>query len=278
MPNVQNYIFENTNLLDLTLYQYGIEDCNPLQLYGPVKRNHFLIHFILKGKGFYQIEDQLHSLKQGQAFLITPNIPTTYYADEKEPWSYAWIEFDGLKAAEYLKRAGLTLKNPIYTPRYKEIKGTPSAPDYLLHMLEHHTETSLYLISHLYLLLDSLIKYSKKEAERRPGTLKDFYMKEAVHYIENHYAEDITVEEMAGWCNLNRSYFSKLFKESLEITPQQFLIRYRMTKACELLSHTNIPIKEIAPAVGYPSVLHFSRAFKNIYDVSPRYWRTNNRS
>lgn len=277
MPNVENYIFENTNLLDLTLYQYGIEDCIPFQLYGPVIRNHYLIHFILKGQGFYQINGSIIPVKKGQAFLITPKIVTTYYADEKEPWSYAWIEFDGLKAAEYLKRAGLSIENPIYTPRFKEIIGTLSAPEYLLHMLKNHSETSLYLISHLYLLLDSLIKYSKKQAEERPSTLKDFYMKEAVQYIKNHYTENISVEDMANWCNLNRTYFSKLFKDSLDITPQDFLIRYRMMKACELLSYTNISISEISASVGYPNALHFSRAFKKSYGVSPRLWRNNNK-
>lgn len=277
MPNVKNYIFENTNLLDLILFQYGREDCLPLQLYGPVKRNHYLIHFVLKGKGYYQRDSGIYPVLAGQAFLIPPHVPTTYYADETNPWTYTWVEFDGLKAAEYLKRAGLFDESFIYIPRYKEIIGTPSAPERLLHMLEHHDESSLYLTAQLYLLLDSLIKYSKKKAEERPGTLKDFYMKEAVTYIENHYSEDIGVEDLAEWCSLNRTYFSKLFKDSLKITPQDFLIRYRMTKACELLSHTNTPINDVAAAVGYTNPLHFSRAFKKLYGIPPRTWRNQNR-
>lgn len=277
MNHFENYIFENTNLLDLTLYQYGAEECKPFQMYGPVIRNHYLIHFVLKGKGYYQMNGEVLTVSEGQAFLIAPEIVTTYYSDEKDPWSYAWVEFDGLKAAEYLKYAGLSVKSPIYTPHCREIEGIPKAQKRLLHMLECHQETPFYLIAQLYLLFDSLIKYSKKEAVKRPSTLKDFYMKEAVHYIESHYMENISVESMASWCSLNRTYFSKLFKDSLKITPQEFLIRYRMTKACELLSHTNMAVGEVASSVGYISALNFSRAFKKFYGLSPRNWRNQNR-
>lgn len=277
MPNGENYIFQHTNLLDLTLYQYGKEDCSPLQMFGPALRNHFLLHFILKGKGILQLGAQRYPVKAGQAFLITPNNPATYYADEKNPWSYAWVEFDGLKAAEYITRTGLSPESPVYIPCVPKLKDTMPAEQILLHMLAHHEESSLYLISHLYLLLDSMMKYSKTEAKERPGTLKDFYMKEAIHYMEEHYKENISIEHLADWCGLNRTYFSKLFKESLEITPQEFLMKYRMSKACELLSKTNLPVNEVAAAISYQNPLHFSRAFKKIYGVSPREWRGKNR-
>lgn len=277
MTKEKKYMLPNTNLLDLTLYQYGMEEYLPGQMYDNMIRNHYLLHFILHGKGSYRSEGLMYTLKAGQAFLIPPKIRVSYSADEKDPWTCAWVEFDGLKAAEYLKRAGLGPESVVYTPRFKEIKGTPAAPERLLHILEHHGDTTLYLVSQLYLLLDSLIKYSKKEAEKHPGTLRDFYMKEAVHYIEEHYSEDISVEDLAASCNLNRTYFSKLFKDSLKITPQEFLIKYRMTQACELLSKSNLPIGGVAASVGYQNALHFSRAFRKIYGTSPRSWRGQNR-
>lgn len=61
-------------------------------------------------------------------------------------------------------------------------------------------------------------------------------------------------------------------------TPQEFLISYRMTKAAELLKLTAFPIADIGNAVGYPNQLHFSRAFKNVYGISPRQWRNENHS
>ena len=61
------------------------------------------------------------------------------------------------------------------------------------------------------------------------------------------------------------------------LAPQEFLIQYRMSRAAELLKTSDIPVKDISVQVGYPNQLHFSRAFKNVYGVSPRTYRQNNR-
>ena len=73
---------------------------------------------------------------------------------------------------------------------------------------------------------------------------------------------NITVENMAQFCNLNRSYFGKIFHDNIGKSPQQFLISYRMGKAADQLKTTDLPIKDICENVGYPNQLHFSRAFK----------------
>ncbi len=86
----------------------------------------------------------------------------------------------------------------------------------------------------------------------------------------------VTVEELAGVCKLNRSYFSKLFKENMGCPPQEFLIRLRLAKAAELMKGTGNSIGDISVMCGYPNQLHFSRAFKKRYGVSPREWRVQN--
>ena len=56
-------------------------------------------------------------------------------------------------------------------------------------------------------------------------------------------------------------------------SPQEFFLNYRMIKATELLKLTKLSIQDIGNAVGYPNALHFSRAFKNVYGISPSGWR-----
>ena len=85
------------------------------------------------------------------------------------------------------------------------------------------------------------------------------------------------MEDIASFCNLNRSYFGKIFRDAVGKSPQEFLISYRMTKAAELLKLTDLMIGDISNAVGYPSQLHFSRAFKKTYGISPREWRAENK-
>ena len=96
-------------------------------------------------------------------------------------------------------------------------------------------------------------------------------------FIEQNYAFPITVEDMASRCKLDRSYFGKIFKETIGQSPQEFLIRYRMSKAAELLKLTDLPVGEISIRVGYPNQLHFSRAFKKVFHESPRTYRQNNK-
>jgi AraC-like DNA-binding protein len=60
-------------------------------------------------------------------------------------------------------------------------------------------------------------------------------------------------------------------------SPQDFLIRYRMSKATSLLTSTSLSIGDISVQVGYPNQLHFSRAFRNIYGMSPRQYRQQNK-
>ena len=95
--------------------------------------------------------------------------------------------------------------------------------------------------------------------------------------MEHNYQRELTVEEVADACKLNRSYFSKLFRENMGCPPQEFLIRLRLSKAADQMKDTKAPIGEIAAVCGYPNQLHFSRAFKKRYGLSPREWRNQNK-
>ena len=73
MDDNMTYIFQSSGFTDLTLYQYGKEKCAPLHSCGPATLNHYVLHYILEGKGTLTIgTDRHHQLKAGQAFLICP--------------------------------------------------------------------------------------------------------------------------------------------------------------------------------------------------------------
>lgn len=274
-------VFPNENYVDLRLYQFGCEQCKPLHSFGPFIRNHFLFHYILSGRG--QLEatsadgaDHIYDLGAGQGFLICPGLVNTYSADEREPWRYMWVEFDGLRAKELLNNAGLTSMSPIY------MAGDPEADSALRNAMESIIDNPdappVRLIGYLYLFLDTLIQASASKRDRRSTELRDFYIQEAVTYMEQNMQRSVTVEEIADVCRLNRSYFSKLFRESMGCPPQEFLIRMRLSRAAELMRDGNLSIGEVSAQCGYPNQLHFSRAFKKRYGVSPREWRSQNAS
>lgn len=270
-------VFPNEHFLDLTIYQYGWEQCEPLHSYGPFIRNHYLFHYVISGTGTLYTMDSSGTnhacqITGGQGFLICPGQITTYSADHDCPWEYTWLEFDGLRAKEALSLAGLSIDAPLYRSQDKILSAC--LKDTLLYIARHSKESPYHLIGYAYLFLDFLTRSS---ASRKCGTAEktsDFYIKEALSFIEQNYQSPIRVEDIADFCNLNRSYFGKIFRQALGQNPQEFLIQYRMAKASQLLKLTPLPIGDISTAVGYANQLHFSRAFRNVYGISPRQWRT----
>lgn len=279
MSEVIFSIFPSKNFIDLGLYQFGWEHCEPSHSFGPAMRNHFLFHYVISGTGTLIAENSKkesisYSIKSGQGFMIFPNQICTYIADAQQPWEYVWIEFDGLRAKETVELSGLCVNSPVYKAKYKDVAQTMK--DEMLYIINHKDDSPFHLIGHLYLFIDSFVKSSAITQISKSNNLRDFYIKEALSFIEQNFQNDITVEEIAACCGLNRSYFGKIFHEVLGKSPQEFLISYRMTKATELLKLTSLSIAEVGSAVGYSNQLHFSRAFKKIYGISPKQWRSEN--
>ena len=276
MSNIFFNIFPNENFIDLGMYQYGYEQCEPGHSFGPATRNHYLFHYIISGTGTLMAdnakgETQTYSIKSGQGFLIFPGQITTYYADANLPWEYVWIEFDGLRVKEALDLTELSVNTPVYHPHSKDLR--EQLINEMLYIVHHAKESPFHLIGHLYLFLDYLTQSAKSTKLVQCSKMSDYYIKEAINYIEQNFQNNITIEDIAAVCGINRSYFGKIFRNSIGRSPQEFLMNYRMVKATELLKLTSLSIAEIGSAVGYENQLHFSRAFKTIYGISPREWR-----
>ena len=279
MSEVIFSIFPSENFVDMGLYQFGWEQCDPSQSFGPAARNHYLFHLCLSGTGTLYAENTkgesiTYKIKSGQGFMLFPHQICTYIADHDIPWEYVWIEFEGLRAKETIELTGLSIDQPVYRALYKDIAETMK--NEMLYIVNHKEESPFHLIGHLYLFIDSFVRSSTSTKTTGGTRLRDFYIKEAITYIEQNFQNDISIEDIAVSCGLNRSYFGKIFREEMGKSPQEFLISYRMTKATELLKLTRLSIADIGNGVGYPNQLHFSRAFKNVYGISPRQWRNEN--
>ena len=272
--------FNGGTYADLAPFQYGRELCEPGHAFGPARRSHFLFHYVISGSGTLIANDEggeksRYRLGPGEGFLIFPGQVNTYFADMEDPWEYIWVEFDGMRAAEAVKKIGLTTAAPIYHAADQELADAMEAE--MRFLVDRRDDSPLTLVAHTYLFLDYLVR-SIEPAASTSSKLQDFYIRTAIEFIERNYQSDITVEDIARQTGLNRSYFGKLFKSVVDKSPQQYLISYRMHKAAELLKLTALSVRDVGCAVGYPNQLHFSRAFRNAYGVSPRAWRQSNLS
>jgi len=273
-------IFPDISYVDLSIIDYGYEECNPLHSYGPTIRDYYLFHYVFSGKGrVYYFDDEgiskVFHVKGGEGFMIWPGQIARYIADEYDPWTYTWVGFAGLKAQGFVTQLGLTAKHPIYTAR--SLEEDSILRDKFLSIVNSANCPPIELIGHFYLFFSTLIESSVARKKTPGDSLRAFYVNEAISYMERHFQEKISIDDIAAFCSLDRSYLGKIFKTELKTSPQDFLIRYRVSKACELMKTTDNNIGDICGMVGYPNLFTFSRAFKKIIGESPREWRTKNK-
>lgn len=259
---------------DLDMYQCGTEICNPGHYYGPAVRDHFLVHYIHSGRGRFCIGEKVYSLQKGQGFLICPDIVTYYQADDEDPWHYSWVGFQGLKAESYLQQAGLNLDQPIFTCASEDFVNSC-----FTHMIEARSlreGREIRLLGYLYLFLSQLIEqHGKDKFSDRADTRKEIYIQKAIAYIGMNYSRKISISELSRHIGLDRSYLGSLFKEQLGVSPQSFLIHFRMKKACELIKSDSLTIGDISRSVGYDDPMLFSKVFKKHFGIPPREYRKN---
>jgi len=272
--------FPDASYIDLSIIDYGYDDCNPLHSYGPTIREYYLFHYIISGKGtVYYFDDKgvnnvLH-LDGSKGFMIWPGQIARYIADEHDPWIYLWVGFAGLKAQGFVTQSGLTVKHPVYEAR--SLSEDIKLRNKFLSIVNGTKSSPIDIMGHFYQFLSMLIESSAKHKKTSGNSLQSFYVNEAISYMERHYQERITIDDIALYCNLNRSYLGKIFKYELKTGPQDFLIRYRMSMACELMKTTDTKIGDICDMVGYSNLFTFSRAFKRIIGESPSEWRKKNK-
>lgn len=258
---------------DLYLSYCGIQHCPSDHSYGPTTRDEYLLHFIIGGKGFFQINGVEYSLSQNQVFLIPPHIQTYYYADPSYPYYYAWVGFNGSKVPDYLNHTGLSPEHPVCSLNVP-------AEDFLvliqkmLAVKELSLPNELERVGFLYEIL-SLLIFSNQSTVPGKAPLNyspETYVEYALQYIEHNYNR-ITVSDISEYVGINRTYLHSVFKKKLHVSPQEYLISYKLNAAKKLLDETELPISDIAAQAGYNDSLTFSKAFKKCYGCAPREYR-----
>ena len=99
------------------------------------------------------------------------------------------------------------------------------------------------------------------------------YIRLAKQYISQHYAENITLEDISDLVFMNPVYFSVLFKKEEGVNFSDYLLHYRMNKAKQLLKDYNININEVAGRVGYKDTKYFSKQFNKVVGIKPSEYR-----
>ena len=110
-------------MASLTVYRTGRQQCAPLESRGQEIRVFYLIHLVIKGRGTFILNNRSYPVETGDAFLIYPNMPINYIADEKNPWEFWWVGFNGTDAGFLLDATRFSVKNPVITLSDPETSG-----------------------------------------------------------------------------------------------------------------------------------------------------------
>ncbi len=113
-----------------------------------------------------------------------------------------------------------------------------------------------------------------KERDRNARNVKyNRYIEMAARYIDAHYAEEMKIADIASTCGLSESHFRRIFDDSMNMKPVDYINMVRVNKACEMLVKEDIPMSEIGKRVGYQTASSFNRNFKSLTGYSPLQWK-----
>lgn len=182
----------------------GCSQTAPLHSFGPASKPHYLIHYVLSGKGHFRFHDKEYRLEAGYGFLIQPNELAFYQADAKDPWSYLWVGFAGSRAEEYLHSMGLSDRHPIFSCDKSE-----ELYSIVRDMMEHNTfgiaddlRRNGLLGVFLSVIADSAGVVAREEEDKG-----NQYVKKAVSFIQSNYCNPIKVTDVADYVCINRQLF-----------------------------------------------------------------------
>ena len=96
-----------------------------------------------------------------------------------------------------------------------------------------------------------------------------------ISYIKENYAYEITLGELAAILPMSEGQFSRVFKQTMKLSPIQYLMRYRILQSCKLLQDTEKKIGEIANLSGFNNISYFNRVFLNTIGCTPKEYREN---
>lgn len=264
---------QHTLNLNLTLYYCGSKICKE-DTWKPEYVDNYTLFYLFSGKGEISLCDNVYEVDSKHGFLVPPRESVTFQALGDETCEIAWIGFYGLGADSYLERCGLTIHNPVF----KDVHDNGIDTLFLDILRDARLEHNRYcrITASLYMIFSRLLDiYDLQQMHFSTNTTVENYLKQAMFYVNSHYMDKITVSDIANHVGIDRKYLHFIFKKKLDIGPQQYIIIFRMTRACIYLSDTDRSIASISKAVGYENPLNFSKMFKKTFDMSPKEYRKN---
>ena len=266
------------SIRSIQLEQVGFEACKVSHAFGPARREYYLFHYVVSGKGILEYNKKVVKINSHQLFLIMPGEVTYYQADALEPWTYCWFSMSGSEADLLVRIMGFEDGN-----RVVDYVATDEPLDaYIMELVVKRVEyesDKLMELSKLYELIALIRKNHELTKNHYLDVLdRNTHVRMAVDYLQKNYMLQISIQEITNYVGVDRTQLFRLFYHEFDMGPKAYLMQIRMDQARELLVNSNLTIKCIAFSVGYPDPYQFSKIFKRKYGVSPKSFRADHNS
>ena len=250
---------------------YRLRTHERLPTWRPRGRIDYQLLYVASGKTVFYFNGEPKEVAAGHMVLFQPKQEQHYeYFAVDRPEVY-WVHFTGSEVRNILKHYDIPLdRHVIYS-------GSSATYAYLFKEMIHELQTCRTGYEELLeMYLRQIFLLVQRSWEERKPSVSSYLQEEidyARKYFNEHYNEDISIEEYAQSRGMSVSWFLRNFKQMTMKSPMQYILTIRINNAVSLLETTDYNVTEISTIVGYDNPLYFSRIFKKQKGVSPSDYR-----
>ena len=242
-----------------------------LPTWRPRGRLDFQLLYIASGKAHFHFDGKEQIVAAGHMVLYRPKEPQKYEYYGEDQTEVYWVHFTGGNVTNILRSYGLTDdKRVFYCGSGLDYQNLFRTMINELQMCkENYAEMLEMYLRQIFIMLQRYFINAAKTDNARVVEEID----KATIYFNEHYSEDISIDEYAQNNHVSVSWFIRNFKHCTGSTPMQYILSKRIYNAEILLQDSTYNITEISEIVGYENPLYFSRIFKKVKGLSPSEYR-----
>ena len=241
----------------------------------PHTHNHMELFFIVGGKGQFLIEDQLYPVNVSNLVIINPDVTHTEVSLNAQPLEYIVLGIEGLELAVSDSSNGRFS----ILDRYESVEISGCLRNILREMEQKNAGFEDICQAYTEILIIRLMRSISLAVPAEPQAITTNHQCAAVRrYIDLHFKEPLTLEQLAEEGHINKFYLSHAFKREYGISPINYMISRRIEESKYLLAETDLSMSQIAQLLGFSSLSYFSQVFRRTQNCSPMEYRHSNRT
>ncbi len=224
----------------------------------------YLIVLVLSGSGTLMYDGQVYPLREGSCFFVNCMVPYYHQSSDSDPWELIWVHFHGATSPEYYRYFSLH-SAPAFSPRpFQELREKlESLLDVNSHSdLSAEIASSRLIVDILSILLQDITGF-REEQRKNLGK-----MDEIRRFLDEHYTERFSLEELSEQFFLSKYHLSREFHSAYGITPSRYVIARRITYAKKLLRFSGSSLETIARSCGFYDASYLNKQFKKSEGIS----------